>query len=152
MVKLVMFLFLAVLCQAWAGAAEFDFRPPATPDDAAAPAIVRDLAARLVPVYQDADPTRYLANLSALQMVAGNYAAADVSRQSLRERRRSADRRRPIGRPVIYDVYAHARAMQEENGLSFADAFTKSFGEAVSGLDDQDAYAVTHWLETPLPV
>ena len=47
-----------------------------------------DLAARLIPVYQDSDPERYLANLSALQMAAGEYAAADISRQSLRERRR----------------------------------------------------------------
>ena len=37
---------------------------------------MRDLAGRLVPVYQEPDPDRYLANLSALQMVGGNYTAA----------------------------------------------------------------------------
>jgi putative CocE/NonD family hydrolase len=152
-VKSLLFFLLCSALQAWSTAAadDFDFRPPSTVEDAAAPAIVRDLAMRLIPVYQDADPDRYLTNLSALQMVAGNYTAADASRQSLRERRRSADRRRPAGRAVIYDMYAHARAMQAEDGVPFTDAFTKSFGETFSRLDDRDAYAVTHWLAAPAP-
>jgi putative CocE/NonD family hydrolase len=152
MVKCAVFCVWALVFPALAAADDFDFRPPSTVEDAATPAIVRDLATRLIPVYQDTDPDRYLANLSALQMVAGNYSAADVSRQSLRERRRSADLRRPVSRAVIYDMYAYARAIQSEDGLSFADAFTKSFGEVVSRLDDQDAYAVTQWLGAPLPV
>ena len=109
---------------------------------------MRDLAERLLPVYQETDPDRYLANLSALQMVAGDYAAAYVSRQSLRDRRRSADAGRPVGRAVIYDMYAPARAMEAESRISFDDAFTKSFHEVVAHLNDQDAYAVTGWLET----
>lgn len=105
-----------------------------------------DLAARLIPVYQDPDPDRYLGNLSALQMAAGDYAAADISRQSLRERRRKLDFGRPVGRSLIYDMYAHAKALEAQNRLTFAEAFTSSFRESIRRLDDHDANAVTRWL------
>ena len=107
---------------------------------------MRDLASRLIPVYQESDPDRYLANLSALQMVAGNYAAADMSRQSLRDRRTRSNAARPIGREAIYDLYAHARAVQAENRVPFAEAFAKSYHDLVPRLDDLDAYALTQWL------
>jgi len=103
---------------------------------------------RLLPVYQEADPARYLANLSALQMVAGNYVAAYTSRLSLRDRRRRLDAGRPVGREVIYDMYAHARAIEAENRVSFAAGFAKSFAEAIPRLNDQDEYAVAEWLGT----
>jgi uncharacterized protein len=144
-------LFLASV-PAVASAPEFDFRPPAAVTDPSTPSVMRDLAQRLLPVYQDLDSDRYLANLSALQMVAGNYAAAFESRQSLRERRRRADAARPISRSVIYDIYASAKATETQGGVSFAQAFTKSFRDVVPRLGDQDAYAVTRWFETPLPV
>jgi uncharacterized protein len=141
------FFFLCVatsrLC---AAAPELEFHAPSTVADATTPAIMRDLAGRLIPVYQEPDPERYLANLSALQMVVGDYASAYVSRQSLRDRRRRADINRPIGRAVIYDMYAYARAMEAENGVSFAENFTKSFRDVVPRLNDQDAYTVAGWL------
>ena len=56
----------AAMTQSWAAAPELEFHPPASPGDAAAPAIMRDLAERLLPVYEEADPDRYLANLFAL--------------------------------------------------------------------------------------
>jgi putative CocE/NonD family hydrolase len=146
-----LFLFIAV-SRAWAAAPEFDFRPPPTAGDAATPATMRDLASRLIPVYQESDPERYLANLSALQMVLGDYTSADVSRQALRDRRRHADAGRPVGRAIIYDIYAYAKAMEAENRIPFAGAFTKAFREVVSRLSDQDAHAVTQWLGTPLSV
>ncbi len=139
-------LLFAATSRLWGAAPELEFHCPATVADAATPEIMRDLAGRLIPIYQDPDPERYLANLSALQMVAGDYAAAHVSRQSLRDRRRRADVKRPIGRGVIYDIYAQAKAMEAENGASFADSFTKSFRDVVPRLSDQDAYAVEGWL------
>ncbi len=57
-------------------AQEFQFQAPAAVADAATPALMRDLALRVLPVYKEADSARYLANLSALQMVAGDYPAA----------------------------------------------------------------------------
>ena len=125
-------------------ASDLEFRAPDVPGDAAA--ALRDLAARLVPVYQDPDPDRYLANLSALQMVAGNYSAADESRQSLRERRRRTNGIRPVARDIIFDIYAHARALELRDRLNFADAFAKSYREVAGRLNDRDAYTVNAWF------
>lgn len=130
-------------------AQEFGFRPPATATDPKAGAIISDLAARLIPVYQDPDPERYLANLSALQMAVGDYAAADISRQSLRERRRKSDFGHPVGRGLIYDMYAHAKALETQNRFTFAEALTNSFQDAIRRLGDRDAHAVTQWLSEP---
>jgi putative CocE/NonD family hydrolase len=132
----------------WAGGPVFDFHTPASVDDAAAAAAVRDLAARLVPVYQDPDPDRYLANLSLLQLAAGNFSAAYESRQALRDRRRTLSAGRPVGRDVILDMYARAKAMEAESRVSFAEGFTQAYKDVVPQLNDHDAYAVTQWLGT----
>jgi hypothetical protein len=81
-------------------------------------------------------------------MAAGNYAAADISRQTLRERRRRSEFGRPVGQSVIYDMYAHAKALEAENRLTFAEAFTKTFRETMPRLGDQDAHTVIQWLNT----
>ena len=134
---------------AWA-APEFGFQPPATTSDPNAASIMRDLAARLIPVYHDPDPERYLANLSALQMAVGDYAAADISRQSLHERWVNMDTGHPIGQRVVYDIYAHAKAQEAQNKFTFAQAFTSSYRESMRRLDDHDAFAATRWLgESP---
>jgi putative CocE/NonD family hydrolase len=148
--SLILLLFVMV-SQAWADAPDIEFRPPSTAEDPETTMIMRDLAARLVPVYEEPDADRYLANLSVLQMAALDYTAADGSRLSLRDRRRSTEAGLPVGRGIIYDMYARARAMEADNRLPFADNFATSFREMLSGLDDQDAYTVIRWLETPLP-
>jgi putative CocE/NonD family hydrolase len=139
-------LFVLAASSAWATAPDLEFHAPASPGDPATAGIMRDLAERILPVYQDSDPDRYLANLSALQMVTGNFAAADVSRQSRRDRRRRLDAGRPIGHGVIYDIYAYAKALEAENHVSFAEGFARSFREVTARLSDHDAYAVTGWL------
>jgi putative CocE/NonD family hydrolase len=141
-------LLFAAVSWAWAAPPDFEFHSPASVADATMAATMRDLAERLLPVYQESDPDRYLANLSALQMAAGNYQAAYVSRQSLRDRRRGADAGRPVGRDLIWDIYAHARAMQAQDRMPFADAFTKSYREVIPRLSDLDAFRVTEWLAT----
>src|ERR1700733_13168167 len=128
------------------GAQEFSFRAPASPADAAA--AISDLASRLIPVYQDADPERYLTNLSALQIAVGDYAAADISRQSLRDRRRKSGFGLPVSRALVFDIYAHARALEIENKVTFADAFTSSYRDSMRPLDDRDEFAVARWLGT----
>jgi len=142
------FLFCLILAStpSWPASPDLDFRAPPAAGDPAVGAVMRDLAERLLPVYQEPDPDRYLANLSALQMVAGDYGAADVSRQSLRDRRRSVDLARPVSRAAIYDIYAYAKAIEAEDKIPFSQAFAKSFHEVVTRLSDQDAYAVTRWL------
>lgn len=129
----------------------FAFRAPSSPLDVATAATMRDLASRLIPVYQDSDPERYLANLSALQMAAGDYASADISRQSLRERHRKTDFGHPISRSLIFDMYAHAKALETQDRITFADAFSGSYRDTIHRLDDRDAFTATGWLgEAPL--
>jgi hypothetical protein len=131
-------------------AQNFDFKAPATVSDPTTPAVMRDLAERILPVYQEENPERYLANLSALQLVAGNYAAANNSRQSLRDRRRAADAARPVGRSLILDLYTRARAIEATNRVPFAQAFTTAYKDFIPKLNDLDTYTVTGWLATPL--
>ena len=140
---------LLLLAQRWALAQNFDFKPPATVSDTATPAVMRDLAERILPVYQEENPERYLTNLSALQLVAGNYTAAHASRQSLRDRRRNADAGK-VGRSLILDMYTHARAIEATNRIAFAQAFTTAYKDVIPKLGDLDAYTVTGWLATPL--
>jgi uncharacterized protein len=143
------FLVLLALFQPWAAAQDFEFHPPASVADPTTPAVMRDLAERMLPVYAEDNPERYLANLSALQLVAGNYTAAYASRQSLLNRRRSTDAGRPVGRSLILDMYAHARAIEATDRVPFAQAFTKAYRDSVPKLNDLDAFAVMGWLGTP---
>jgi putative CocE/NonD family hydrolase len=110
---------------------------------------MRDLAERILPVYQENDQDRYLRNLSGLQLVAGNYTAAWQTRQQLRERRKSVDARRPIGPSVIYDIYAYAKAREAEDKGRFPQSYATAYRAIVSQLSDQDAYKLTGWLAAP---
>src|SRR6185312_10355252 len=56
-----------------ASAQMFQFRAPPALTGAATIQIMRDLAERVLPVYSDPDRGQYLTNLSALQMIAGDY-------------------------------------------------------------------------------
>lgn len=140
-------LLLCFAAPRWSVAQDLEFQAPAAAGDADTPRIMRDLAERLLPVYQEADQDRYLANLSALQMAAGDYVAADATRESLRERRRRADSGRPAGRGTIYDVYAHAKSLEMQDHLAFPDAFERTYEDTIARLSDHDAYAVEEWLQ-----
>jgi hypothetical protein len=141
---------LLLLPMSWAGAQNFDFHAPTSASDPTAPAVMRDLAERILPVYQENNPERYLENLSALQLTADSYAAATETRKSLRERRLSTSTVRPNGRSVLYDIYTQARATEAASKVPFEQAFTQAFQDQLSHLSDQDAYAVTSWHGPPL--
>lgn len=143
---------LSVLLEPWALAQNFDFRPPPSVTDPTAPGVMRDLAERILPVYQEDNPETFLANLSVLQLVAGNYTAASASRESLLERRRAADAGRPLGRSLILDIYAQARAVEATERESFAQAFTQAYENAIPKLSDLDANTMTAWLATPVSI
>lgn len=145
--------FLALaLSPTWAAAWEFEFHPPLTGSDATTPAAMRDLAERVLPVYEEKNTDLYLENLAALQLVAGNYTAAHDTRQSLGERRRSAGAGRRGERELLYDIYARARAIEAEDRIHFSQAFKRAFREVVPRLGDRDAQSLTERFETPLPV
>ena len=115
----------------WGGAQSFEFHAPLSASDAKTPAVMRDLAERLLPVYQESDPDRYLANLSVLQLTAGDYSAAVESRGSLRERRRRADSGRPVVRGRVLDLYARAMAIETDSHVPFSEAFGEGLPRGV---------------------
>ena len=145
-----LFILLVLVCSpSWAAAQEFEFRAPPSVSDATTPAVMRDLAVRVLPVYEEKDTDRYLTNLAALQLVAGEYVAADDTRRLLRNRRQGANKSRPAEREVLYDIYAQARVIETRDRVPFAQAFTQAFRDVVPRLNDRDAHAVTTWFETP---
>lgn len=141
---------LGLALPAWARALDFDFRPPAGPDDAAAAALMRDLALRIVPVYQDADPDAFLANMAALQNVGGSWRAAVASSKSLRTRVQDKPFDALAVRALIGAIYAQARLLEESERIGFAAAYTRSFHELVAPLSHAQAGAVIASLTAPL--
>jgi hypothetical protein len=142
---------LVALLPALASAQELDLRLPAAATDASTPVVLRDLAERVLPVYQESDRERYLANLAALQFVSGGFASAYATRQDLRQWRHSSHGTWPTDRSVVYDIYVHARAIEAEGRLDFAAALAQSFQEVVPSLSDPDAYEITWNFEAPAP-
>jgi putative CocE/NonD family hydrolase len=141
-------LIAAVLWTALASAQDFGFEGPASATDAALPGVLRDLAERVLPVYQEDDTDRYLANLAALQTAVGDPAAAHATRRSLQERLREQGAA-PGGRAAVYDVYTRARAAEATEDVPFADAYGEAFRATFDGLDDRAAYELEGWFETP---
>ena len=145
-------LLLVLALPAWAWALDFGFRPPQGPDDVAAVDVMRDLAQRIVPVYQEADTDVFLANVTALQIVGGAYRAASDSNRALRSRQQGKPFDGQAERAVLDGIYARARAIEANERLSFAQAYTRSFQELVPPLENAQAAAVMARLETPLAV
>ncbi|WP_337313326.1 CocE/NonD family hydrolase [Variovorax sp. CCNWLW235] len=137
---------------AWAWAADFGFRPPRDPEDATAAELMRDLALRILPVYQDADTDVFLANLAALQIVSGAYRAASDSSRALRTRRQGKPFDDLVQRAILDGIYARARALEANERLHFAEAFARAFRELVSPLDNAQAQAIMARLEIPAAV
>ncbi|MET3383573.1 hypothetical protein SAMN05443580_1189 [Variovorax sp. OV084] len=133
----------------WSLAADFGFRPPRDPDDATAADLMRDLAERILPVYQEADTDVFLANLTALQIVSGAYRAAYDSSGSLRSRRQGKPFDDLVQRAILDGIYARARMLEADGRLGFAEAYARSFQELVSPLDNAQAQAIMARLEIP---
>jgi putative CocE/NonD family hydrolase len=146
------FVLLLALVHSLAHAQEFDFHPPPSASDPATPGVMRDLAERILPVYQENDVERYLANLSALQLTSGNYAAAYATQQSLRERRQHEYPNQLSGRELVSDIYVRARAIEAQDHVSFAQAFTQSFQDLALRLDNPDTFTLIKRLRTPVSV
>jgi putative CocE/NonD family hydrolase len=137
---------------AWAWAQDFGFRPPRDPDDPAAVELMRDLAQRVLPVYQEPDTDVFLANVTALQIVSGAYRAAFDSSRSLRNRRQGKPFDALVERAILDGIYAHAREIEANERLGFGKAYARSFQELVPPLDNAQAAALIARLETPLAV
>lgn len=148
--KALLFLLVCLLGAASALAQNFDFKPPASANDPSVPKVMRDLAERILPVYQENDQDKYLHNLSGLQLVAGNYPAAWQTRAQLRERRKNADAHRPVGRSVVYDIYAYARSREAEDKGAFTRTYGVAYRAIVSALSGTDAFLLSSYLDAPV--
>lgn len=133
-----------------AGAQEFGFDAPPSATDPALPAALRDLAERIVPIYKDDDSTRYLSNLAALQMTAGDPEAAHETRIALDKRLQSKEGRSPSGRAIVYAVYVQARVTEAEEHVAFASAYKQAFRATFDHLDDLAAYDLEGWFLGPM--
>lgn len=133
----------------WAWALDFGFRSPRDPDDATAADLMRDLAQRILPVYQEVDKDVFLANVTALQIVSGAWRAAFDSSKSLRSRRQGKPFDDLAQRAVLDGIYARARMLEADERLGFAEAFARAFQEQVSPLDNVQAQAIMARLEIP---
>ena len=131
-------------------AQDIDFHAPASTSDPQLAATMRDLAVRILPVYQEADASRYLNNLSALQLVAGSTDSAWNTRQSLIDRRRPQEAGRPVRQAVVYDLYLRARELAAQGPLPFAEAYTRAYQQTVNPMSDLDAYTFNGWLARPV--
>lgn len=128
----------------------FEFETPAGVADPKLRDTMRDLAARVLPVYQEKSIDRYLSTVSMLQLVAANYPAAYESRKALLDRRRKLDSGKPMARSVVLDLYALARANEINDKLSFNEAFSQAYREVASKLGDRDAFVLSNWIASPL--
>lgn len=144
---------VCLLCSVagWAAAAQtLNFHAPTTVAGAATESAMRSLAERALPVYENPNRAAFLANLSALQIVAGEYAAAYATRKSLHEFREEQNTARPVDLAVIYDLYAQARARAVTTGQPFSQTFAELLQASLGQLSDRNAFTLTQWLATPL--
>jgi uncharacterized protein len=132
-----------------AAAQSLPFRAPASVDDATTPAVMRDLASRIIPGYRNDSREQFLANMSALQLVAGNFDEAYSARLDLQQARGGTAHRPPADPALVYDLYAHAKSLQAQYRLPFAQAFDLAFWETIPIFDNLDGYRVESWLEAP---
>ena len=147
-----MLLLWPALKPAAAAEQQFQFRSPTVLSDAATTAAMRDLALRVLPVYQELDRNRYLATLSALQMVESDYGAAYGARVALRQRLKGQTPAQPIEQSVVYDIYAHTKVLETQQHEPFGRAFSQAFNAVIPRLDDLTDYAITSWFSTPVSV
>ena len=128
----------------------FEFETPAGVADPKLRETMRDLATRVLPVYQEKSIDRYLSTISMLQLVAANYPAAYESRKALLDRRRKLDSGKPMGRSVVLDLYSLARANEVNDKLAFNEAFAQAYREVATKLGDRDAFVLGNWIASSL--
>jgi putative CocE/NonD family hydrolase len=140
---------LLALARAWPAEQAFDFRAPALAADASLPAAMHDLAARMLPVYQDGNRAEFLSNLSAIQLVAGDSRSAYATRQSLMKLPRAGHVDRPSGQAAVFDLFVHSKAIESDARIAFPAAFARAFHDANQALGNRDAYLLIARLSVP---
>lgn len=129
-------IFLAVLfASAICAAQDFDFPAAPVNDDAALSAAMPRLARDVLVVYRDDDRAKYLDTLFRLQWVAGEYANAVWTLDSLRAL--PADSMPPQARAaaLLYEVSAKAKVGQGMDQSIFDATLHRSLRESLDSLN-----------------
>jgi predicted acyl esterase len=140
----------ALLLPGLAAAQGLEFRAPVSVYDAATPAVMRDLASRIIPVYRNDNREQYLANMSALQLVAENFEPAYSARLELRQMHGENPRRPAVDPELVYDLFAHTKSLQAQYRLPFSQAFDLAFWETIPIFNNLDAFRLETWLQAPV--
>jgi putative CocE/NonD family hydrolase len=127
----------------------FEFHAPSAAADPSVADMMRDLAVRMVPVYEEPRSEIYQSNLSALQLVARTYVPAADTRRELAERR-AAVTGWPADRAALLDLYAIAKEREAGGGITFPTAFRQVFSETVPTLDDRTSESLSELLARPV--
>lgn len=129
-----------------AGAQTYDLPPGALAGDAAMAQSLPVLAQQVLATYRDSDKAKDLDARFRLQLVAGDYAGAAKSIESLRSLIRRKAPPQTAANHVQYAIYAEAMqeaASPEAFDAAYAAAFRKTFGK----LDDKTSALVARALE-----
>jgi hypothetical protein len=132
-----------------AAAQGLEFHAPASVYDSSTASVMRDLASRIIPVYRNDDREQFLANMSVLQLVAGSFESAYSARLDLQGMRGGTANRPPADPALVWDLFAHAKSLQAQYRLPFAQAFDLAFWETIPSFDNLDGYRVESWLQAP---
>jgi uncharacterized protein len=124
-------------------AQQFAFPAAAVQDSAVLSGYIPGLAADVIAHYRESDRRSYLANLFRLQAVAGRYADATVTLDSLRAAQGSTVSGAIRAANVLYAI--HARSMQPAISAG-SDGLRQAFGDVMRGLDDSTAALVVRAL------
>jgi predicted acyl esterase len=132
-------MFVLLSCAVPLGAQDFNPPPARSSSDPAFNEFISSVARRLEHEYKNSDRSTYLDNLARIQVVAGDYSAADSTAAQLRAYREE----RPGGVTPISDfaiqLYAAAKAKQRMQNVSEVAALNQVFAELAGMIDDADA-------------
>jgi uncharacterized protein len=133
------------------GAQQFPFPAAAVGDSAKLSIAMPQLAKAVIAVYRDDDPRAFLDNLFRLQLVAGRYADADRSIESLRILEDTSDSPQARATNAQYQVFAQAMRSARPPARPSAESFRKSFRGVIRPLDDRASALVMRALAVDLP-
>src|SRR5215213_1956778 len=139
-IKVFFLIFFYATLTGQVSAQQFDFGKAAAFDDAELSKAMPLLAKQIIADYKEEDRQKYLNNLFRLQMIAGDYAAANETIKLLRLILRASD---PVYANVVYtqyEIFSDAKLRQAAGNTSFDEAFKQSFREVFGKLSDKDAY------------
>ncbi len=139
-------LFISGSSTTWAQRLEF---PAGEIDDAGLARALPILARQVIAIYADENRGAYLSNRFRLQMVAGDYAAANSTVQNLRELNATQGAGGSSAALAPDEIMAAAMA-RTATGMTLEDATKAAFRDLFGRLDDKAAIDAIYWLWGPV--